>query len=54
MWEVIYWALVVGGSVAAVYAVAYIVSGAFFDRKMEYNRRLLQQLEEKHDAKEDK
>ena len=53
MGDIIYWVLVAGGAIAAAYVIAYIVSGAFFDRKMEYNRKLLRQLEERKDAEKE-
>lgn len=41
------WGLLLTGGLAAVYAVAWVAARAFFDNKVQYNRRLLRQLEEK-------
>jgi len=43
-------AVVVGAGL--LYAAAWVVSGAVYDRKMEYNRKLLRQLEENRNAEE--
>ena len=52
--NVIYWALAIIFGITGLYVGAYVASGAFFDRKMEYNRKLLRQLEERHyDEKEE-
>ncbi|MDP3937715.1 MAG: hypothetical protein Q8R92_06225 [Deltaproteobacteria bacterium] len=37
-----------------LYVAVWIATRAFFDNKADYNRRLLEQLEEKADAEEER
>lgn len=43
------WVLTGAGGLAALYACAWVASRAFFDNKVDYNRRLLRQLEQERD-----
>ena len=42
--------LIIAGGLVLLYAAAWVASRAFFNSKADYNRKLLQQLEESKDV----